>query len=319
MPFHVAQRFSQVVRVWTIYSRAEGQPERFPVGLEEVSELLDLNERRGFERNTLILPHKRQQRGAGRRQFRCRFTAWLLSSARSSHWSEDAYVDSVSKRLERAQHPWLDLTPVQSAIAASEGWDSDGCDAEFADHPGQVVEAGLDVDELGSGAPVPLRGEVDDVPRTGQRSGLPYVHATERDLAPLAGSLVVLEHRGPRLLELQGDPLAHDALGVHGVDERIDVLCEEVPSTSCDRHRHPSEIPLGTDNDGGRHTSRTQYALDLSMGTLGLRRDSFDGLPRNTWVDEALRLTAFLAVGIVRRVVPVRRRHQGPVDEVIII
>lgn len=63
--------------------------------------------------------------------------AWLLGSARSTYWGEDAYINSVGERLERAQHPWLDLAPVQPAVAAPKGRDSDGCDAQVADHPGQ--------------------------------------------------------------------------------------------------------------------------------------------------------------------------------------
>ena len=204
MPFHRAQRFPQVVRVGAVHGRVEYQSKLLPVRLEEVSKLLGTSTSvGGFE---VTRSYSRISASSAARagvSFGARSRLGCSAALGSARWGEDAYVDSVSKRLKRTQHSWFDLTPVQSAIAVLRGGMAMDAMPKFG-ITRVSLEAGLDVGELGSGAPMLFCGEVDYVPRTSQRPGLPYVHAAKHDLTPLAGRLVVLEHRGPCFLNPAG-------------------------------------------------------------------------------------------------------------------
>jgi hypothetical protein len=57
---------------------------------------------------------------------------------------------------------------------------------------------------------------------------VPHEHAAEVDHDLLAGPPVRRVVLRERLLELQGEALAHDADRVDGVDQRVDVGAEEV-------------------------------------------------------------------------------------------
>jgi hypothetical protein len=144
----------------------------------------------------------------------------------------------------------LDTSPIESTMTAPQGRHGQRLDAELADHPDQVVEADLDVLQLGAGPPVSLGREVDDVARSRHQPRRPHMHPAELDVAALGGPGVLLEHVGVGALELQRNSLAHYSEGVDSVDERVDVGVEEVPVRLGDHAArfHVLEVPLGSDS-----------------------------------------------------------------------
>lgn len=122
-----------------------------------------------------------------------------------------------------------DLLPVEPAQAAAERGDGDGADAVAADDAHEVGEAGVEVFQPGGVAPVPFGGEADDQP-WGGLAGVVDVDPPWLQVPGGAGVLVVAVVGGPGAFELCGEPGAHDADGVDGVDQRVDVGGEQVPA-----------------------------------------------------------------------------------------
>ena len=67
-----------------------------------------------------------------------------------------------------------------------------------------------------------------------------HEHPADLHLARFAGGLVGREVRAEALLEHEGDALAHDADGVHRVDERVDAGVEQVALGESDHLRSTS-------------------------------------------------------------------------------
>ena len=76
--------------------------------------------------------------------------------------------------------------------------------------------------------PVTLGGEIDDAARVGELPGLEHEHPTRLHLGLLARRLVSLEivREGP--LELKRDPASHHPDAIHGVDQGIGVLAQNI-------------------------------------------------------------------------------------------
>lgn len=123
-------------------------------------------------------------------------------------------------------------------MTTTERRDRDRLDPQDANLLHEVVEPITDVLELRRVPPVLLGWEVQDETRGHQPAN--DVDLARHDLAGLARAQIGLEGVGKRLLELQGQPLAHHALRIHRVDERVDVGLQQVSPSRFDRHGHAS-------------------------------------------------------------------------------
>lgn len=59
-------------------------------------------------------------------------------------------------------HQWADRRPFEASISAAEGWECDGGDAPIPEMLDEVIQARLDIGEVGGCPPVAFCGEVDD-------------------------------------------------------------------------------------------------------------------------------------------------------------
>src|SRR5262249_51942037 len=107
------------------------------------------------------------------------------------------------------------------------------------------------------------------------------------------------------LLELKGQSLTHDAFGIHGIHQCIDLGRDQVALSALDGH-DGLIVPTWSDDDSWLMGSTDE---ELTCPLLGHRRSSGDfddGCPRKEVTDEELGLALFF------HLTPIRRRHDVP-------
>lgn len=129
--------------------------------------------------------------------------------------------------VEPSLDEWSNFAPIKAA-GASKWWQCDRVDVELGDHGPEVVEPSGDVRHPGLGSPGARGWKSDDPVGPHELTVVESEHLAQRNLIPFACSLVGLELGRERVLELQGDALAHDPDRVHGVDERVRLRFKEV-------------------------------------------------------------------------------------------
>lgn len=144
-------------------------------------------------------------------------------------WCEELDGDRQSRQMLVERR--ADDAPVQPALAATERWNGERRDPPLVEMRFEVLQPLNDVPEAGNRAPVTFGREVEDVRRT--RTPV-QIRLAEPNPASLAALPIVLEHVRESVLELEGDALAHDADGVHRVDEGLSRRLEHVADDDLD-------------------------------------------------------------------------------------
>lgn len=155
---------------------------------------------------------------------------------------------------ERAFDARTYLVPRQSAEATAERRDRNRSNAKLANDANQIAEPRLDVGKARLRAPAALGRKIQDVFRIGERAALEYLYATRRDLAGSASGPVRGHDVREGARELQRNALAHHALGIHRIDERLGPGFEQISVAKRDHEvyaRRYSLISKPDRNSGG--------------------------------------------------------------------
>jgi hypothetical protein len=131
--------------------------------------------------------------------------------------------------------PRADRRPIEFAAAATQGRDGYAGQFQRKDRPAQIRQAAFDVLELGRVAPMIFGGEVEDLLGVGVADfHRHYLAGTE--LAGGATALVLGEHPGVLVLELERQAGTHHAMGVGRVDNGLDIGGENIAGEEFDHN-----------------------------------------------------------------------------------
>src|ERR1017187_7387766 len=143
------------------------------------------------------------------------------------------YHPHLRQRRGEVLDPRADSRPVELAEAATQGRDGYAGQFQRKDRSAQVRQAALDVLELGRVAPVIFGGEVEEPLGVGVGDFHRH-HLAGAELAGGATALVLGEHPGVLVLELERQAGTHHAVGVGRVDNGLDVGGENIAADELD-------------------------------------------------------------------------------------